>query len=198
MQNLPDLPVPILEAAAALELKVGPPRDAAAPRAGAGHRRVTVLDVVAALSGGLVDEGDGRVTVVEARPSRWCMCGGEGGGDTLVGRWGGGGGGGVSGRGGPRESPRNTAGSCTAAGPGTAQGRDRGSTVDKSGARVECMSPDGAVAASGDDAHAGSGPRWARRTGERLLEADAGRGTEAGSRDVTVAHSGWWCCRIFR
>ena len=189
LQNLPDLPVPILEAAAALEPKVGPPRGGGAPRLGAGQRRVTVLDVVAVLSGGLVEEGDGMVSVVEARTSRWYMCGGEGGGDTPAGKYGGGGGGGVSGRGVPRASPRNTAGSCTAAGPGTAQGRDRGSTEDKSGARVESMSPDGAVAASGDAEHAGSGTRWAKSTGERLWEAEAGRGTEAGSRDVTVAHS---------
>lgn len=179
--------MPILDAAEALGLKVGPPRGAAVLRAGAGQRRVTVLDGVAALSGGLREEGEGSVTVVDTSAWRWCRCGGgDGGGDTLPGR-GGGSGGGEGGRGGPRPSPRNTAGSCTAAGPGTAQGRDRGSTEDRSGARVECASPDGAVAASGDAVHGGSGARWATSTGERLLEAEVGWGTEAGSRDVTAA-----------
>lgn len=63
--DLPDRPVPILDAADARGLKVGPPRGAAVLRAGAGQRRVTVLDGVAALSGGLREEGDGSVTVVE-------------------------------------------------------------------------------------------------------------------------------------
>lgn len=127
--------MPILEAAADRGLKVGPPRGAAVLRAGAGQRRVTVLDGVAALSGGLTEAGEGSVTEVDIRAWRWCTrCGGgDGGGDTLAGS---GGGGGVGGRGGPRASPRNTAGSCTAAGPGTAQGRERGSTEDRSGARV--------------------------------------------------------------
>lgn len=186
--------MPILDAAAARGLKVGPPRGAVVFRAGAGQRRVTVLEGVAALSGGLMEEGEDSVTDVETRAWRWCMCSGDGGGDTLTGS-GGGGGGGVGGRGGPRTSPRNTAGSCTAAGPGTVQGRDRGSTEDRSGARVECASPDGAVAASGDAVHGGSGARWARSTGERLWEAEAGRGTEAGSRDVTAAHRCWCCYR---
>lgn len=186
--------MPILDAAAARGLKVGPPRGAVVFRAGAGQRRVTVLEGVAALRGGLMEEGEDSVTDVEPRAWRWCMCSGDGGGDTLTGS-GGGGCGGVGGRGGPRTSPRNTAGSCTAAGPGTVQGRDRGSTEDRSGARVECASPDGAVAASGDAVHGGSGARWARSTGERLWEAEAGRGTEAGSKDVTAAHRCWCCYR---